>query len=411
MGNNFFNDRNKVYSENLNDGILVGNAFDWTVSIGLPSDTDGVFPSSSDVVMAKVADVSATPNSNLSIGSTITNSATSAQVYRLTVYPNFKRFGGFRSINLTATGNVTFYIANKGGTSPIASGLNYDDLGNVPELKVLKEYDIVVNIPRNATVSGLSFVFQSSSADVSGVISQSCVDGLTGDITRIDSKNSTQDGRLTSIEAKNTQQDGRLDGLESDVDDYVDVVLTANKYIVKSAETFTITAKATHHDGTPYANKQLVLSEDSRGVTSSATTNANGIATFTSQIVYSETNGGVVNFTCGNASLSMLVPMFIEVKSHSSGHYTLYVDNVRRICRLGIHFDNNNVGGSALSAYEVTSFVPSKYLPQNNIISPLTRDGKIYLYFWSSGGTVGVSNSTSTNYLLTCDVQIEWSYV
>ena len=182
MANNFFNDSNKAYSENLNDGILVGNAFDWTVSIGLPTDTEDVFPSSNDVVMAKVADVSATPNSNLSIGSTITNSSNSSQVYRLTVYPNFNRFGGFKSISLTADSGVTFYIANKGASTPIANNLDYTDLSNVPELKVLKEYDIVITIPKNKSVSELIFIFQSSSADVSGSISQANVTNLVSDL-------------------------------------------------------------------------------------------------------------------------------------------------------------------------------------------------------------------------------------
>ena len=184
MANNFFNDSNKAYSENLNDGILVGNAFDWTLDVSLPIDTDGVFPSSSGVVMAKVADVSITPNSNLSIGSSIENSSGSSQVYRLTVYPNFNRFGGFKSITLEGDG--TFYIANKGANAPIANNLDYDNLGNVPELKVLKEYDIVITIPMNKEVTGLEFVFQSSSANVSGSINQANVAGLTTRLNSID---------------------------------------------------------------------------------------------------------------------------------------------------------------------------------------------------------------------------------
>lgn len=191
MANNFFNDSNKAYSENLNDGILVGNAFDWTVSIGLPSDTDGVFPSSSDVVMAKVADVYITPSSNLSIGSSIGNSSGSSQVYRLTVYPNFNRFGGFKSITLDGDG--TFYIANKGANTPIVNNLDYDDLSNVPELKVLKEYDIVVTIPNNGEVTGLGFVFQSSRANVSGSINQANVAGLTTRLNNIDESISSID--------------------------------------------------------------------------------------------------------------------------------------------------------------------------------------------------------------------------
>lgn len=191
MANNFFNDSNKAYSENLNDGILVGNAFDWTLDVSLPIDTDGVFPSSSDVVMAKVADVSITPNSNLSIGSSIENSSGSSQVYRLTVYPNFNRFGGFKSITLEGDG--TFYIANKGANTPIANNLDYDNLSNVPELKVLKEYDIVVTIPNNGEVTGLGFVFQSSRANVSGSINQANVAGLTTRLNSIDESISSID--------------------------------------------------------------------------------------------------------------------------------------------------------------------------------------------------------------------------
>ena len=179
MSNDFFKHGNKVYSENLNDGILLGNAFDWTVTVSLPTDTGSVFPNSSTVGKAKVCDVSITPNSNLSIGSTISNSSGSSQVYRLTVYPNFNRYGGFKSISLTADTGVTFYIANKGGNSPIVNNLDYSDLGSVPELKVLKEYDIVLTIPNGKSVTGLSFVLQSSSADVSGSIAQSNVTGLS----------------------------------------------------------------------------------------------------------------------------------------------------------------------------------------------------------------------------------------
>lgn len=187
MANSFFKNGDKAYSENLNDGLLVGNAFDWTVSIGLPADNGGVFPNSSTVVKAKVADVYISPNSNLSIGSTISNSSGSSQVYRLTVYPNFNRYGGFKSISVTASSGVTFYVANKGASTPIANNLDYSDLSSVPELKVLKEYDIVLTIPNGKSVSGLEFVFKSSSADVSGSINQSNVNGLADRLDEIES--------------------------------------------------------------------------------------------------------------------------------------------------------------------------------------------------------------------------------
>ena len=187
MADDFFNNGDKAYSENLNDAILVGNSFDWMVSVDLPGDTGGVFPNSSSVVKAKVCDVSAAPNSNLGIGSAISNNSGSEQVYRLTVYPNFNRFGGFTSVSLTADSGVSFYLANKGASSPIVDNLDYSDLGSVPELKVLKEYDLVLTIPSGKSVSGLSFVLQSKSASVSASISQANVAGLSSTLNSLES--------------------------------------------------------------------------------------------------------------------------------------------------------------------------------------------------------------------------------
>ena len=187
----FFKHGNKVYIENLNDGILVGNSFDWTVNISLPADAGGVFPNSTTVVKAKVADVYATPNSNLSIGDTISNASGSSQVYRLTVYPSFNRFGGFTFVSLEGDGSVI--ITEKGGTSPVRNNIDYTNLGNVTELKTLKEYDIVVTIPSGGEVTGLSFGFKSSSADVTASINQANVAGLTTRLNNIDESISSID--------------------------------------------------------------------------------------------------------------------------------------------------------------------------------------------------------------------------
>ena len=179
----FFKHGNKVYSENLNDGILVGNSFDWTVNMSLPGDTGGVFPNTTTVVKAKVADVSATPNSNLSIGETITNNAGSSQVYRLTVYPNFNRFGGFTFVSLEGDGDVI--ITEVGASAPIRNNLDYSNLGDVVELKQLKEYDIVVTIPAGGVVTGLGFGFQSSAASAEASISQANVTGLEDELSSL----------------------------------------------------------------------------------------------------------------------------------------------------------------------------------------------------------------------------------
>lgn len=280
MANSFFKNGDKAYSENLNDSVLVGNAFDWTVNVGLPADSGGTFPNSSTVVKAKVADVSITPNSNLSIGSTISNSSGSSQVYRLTVYPNFNRFGGFKSISLTADEGVTFYIANKGGSSPIANNLDYTNLGNVPELKVLKEYDIVLTIPSGKSVTGLSFVFQSSSADVSGSISKSNVTGL----------------------------EDTLDGIYN-YRLYHSVLGDSN---VDIDSTVSIMCKCTDVDGNVVSGKELTLYQNniSKGT---ATTNSGGVATWTVEC----SSWGLQEFRVGYSTYSLLVDGWRQVWSNN----------------------------------------------------------------------------------------------
>ena len=314
MANDFFKNGDKAYSENLNDGLLVGNAFDWTVDVSLPSDTGGVFPNSSTIVKAKMADVSITPNSNLSIGSTIENNSSSSQVYRLTVYPNFNRYGGFKSISLTADSGVTFYIANKGGTSPIASNLDYDDLSNVPELKVLKEYDIVLTIPNGKSVSGLEFVFQSSSADVSGSITQANVSGLEDDITRIDNKDSAQDIRLTALESS----DAHIFHYE----------LTASKYTPLVSESVTFTCHCTDVNDDNVSGKSLTLKWNGNTVSTNST-NSDGIATWT--INGFSTNLGLQRFSVNGVECTINVRGWRLISSADITDYQIYENGDRRI--------------------------------------------------------------------------------
>ena len=325
MTNDFFKNGDKVYSENLNDGLLVGNAFDWTVDVSLPSDTGGVFPNSSTVVKAKVADVSITPNSNLSIGSTISNSSGSSQVYRLTVYPNFNRFGGFKSISLTADSGVTFYIANKGGTSPIASNLDYDDLGNVPELKVLKEYDIVLTIPNGKSVSGLEFVFKSSSADVSASISQENVTGITDLVYPVGSiymsVNNTSPATLFGgtweqlkdkflLSAGNIYTNGNTGGEATHT-------LTINEMPRHTHEQYEHNHRGKYHShNTSTEDEYFVTSEIATANNTSVSYNASG-----NRIVDGQTNG---------------VPSFHHRESTSSSLVTLYGETA----------SNKNTGGS-----------------------------------------------------------------
>ena len=386
MANSFFNDSNKVYTENLNDGILVGNAFDWTVDVSLPTDTGGVFPDSSTIVMAKVADVYITPNSNLSIGSSIENSSGSSQVYRLTVYPNFNRFGGFKSITLDGDG--TIYIANKGATTPIANNLDYDDLGNVPELKVLKEYDIVVTIPNNKSVTGLDFVFQSSSADVSGSINQSNVAGL-GD-------------RLTAIESKDTQQDGRLTDLEGADENIFNYNLMSDYYNVNIDGNILISCIVTDVNGERVEGKTLTLYHNSNSV-GSETTSELGVATWSVTC----DSWGLQDFRVANQSIQVNVTGFKRVLYNST--YALWVDESQHLAQLRCSRTNITITPGESFVYSDFT-IPTKYRPASTVLSIIYRGNPEITNFVYTNGGVGIYNAGSTRTGWDLAFINEWHY-
>ena len=345
MANSFFNDSNKAYSENLNDGILVGNAFDWTVDVSLPTDTGGVFPNSSTIVMAKVADVSITPNSNLSIGSTISNSSGSSQVYRLTVYPNFNRFGGFESISLTADSGVTFYIANKGGTSPIASNLDYDDLSNVPELKVLKEYDIVITIPMNKEVTGLEFVFQSSSADVSASLLQSNVTGLSDSLTTLN----TQVAGLINANAMIRNYDLNCSDYNPNIDSEVVVTVTVTNQSGNPVSGESVTVNASEGNFTKYNGSTITGASSYTG-----TTNSSGQFTLT----YACSEWGLITFVANNKTAQIKVEGWRTIINDTNLEFKIN----GTFAEARVHTDGKVSATTDFKTIE--NWIPSQYAPK-----------------------------------------------
>lgn len=201
MPNDFFKHGDKVYAENLNDGILIGNMFNFNVEFALPSDTSGVFPSGSDKVKVKVADVTPTANSNLNIGGTVTNSSNVTQEYRLTVYPDFNRFGGFQYVKITGVG-CTVKLCEKGESTEIVSGMNYNDLSNIAQLKSLKEYDIVINISKVGTLTGLRFSFQSKEKVAIATISIDDVEDLNAELDDLSSALATLNATKEAVANK-----------------------------------------------------------------------------------------------------------------------------------------------------------------------------------------------------------------
>ena len=193
---NFFKHDDKAYAENLNDAVLIGNAFNFEVPVNLPSMyLNNHFPTDTNVHKAGVADVTIISSGSLSIGDTeIRNNTNTSQILRLRIYPNFNTFHAFKSINWTCTGNVTVDICNVGTTtSLIPSGAltNPDNetlLNGINSLQGLKEYDLLITIPVNGVLNTLSLVFVNnwnSQNRVSASISQGNVTGLEEELNSL----------------------------------------------------------------------------------------------------------------------------------------------------------------------------------------------------------------------------------
>ena len=195
---NFFKHDNKAYTENLNDAILIANAFDYQVPVNIPGMYgNNHYPNDNNIHKVGVADVTIVSSGSLSIGDTaITNNSNTSQVLRLRVYPNFNSFYAWKRLNWTCTGDVTVNICDAGtSTSLLPSGAltNPDNetlLNGISNLQGLKEYDLLITIPVNGVLNTLSLVFVNnwnSNNRVSASISQANVTGLTDDLSSLES--------------------------------------------------------------------------------------------------------------------------------------------------------------------------------------------------------------------------------
>lgn len=195
---NFFKHDDKAYAENLNDAILIANAFDYEVPVNIPSMySNHHYPSNNNTYKAGVADITLISSGSLSIGDeAITNNTNSSQMLRLRIYPNFNNFYAWKRLNWTCTGAVTVNICDAGtSTSLLPSGAltNPDNetlLNGISSLQGLKEYDLLITIPVNGVLNTLSLVFVNnwnSQNRVSASISQGNVTGLVSDLSSLES--------------------------------------------------------------------------------------------------------------------------------------------------------------------------------------------------------------------------------
>ena len=206
---NFFKHDDKAYTENLNDAILIANAFDYQVPVNIPGMYgNNHYPNDNNIHKVGVADVTIVSSGSLSIGDTnITNNSNTSQVLRLRVYPNFNNFYGWKDLGWDGDDGITIDICDAGTTTsllPSGELTNPDgnNLAGIASLRGLKEYDLLITIPPNDILNTLSILFVNnwnSSNRVSASINQSNVTGLVSDLSGIRDDLSSLSNSITNI--------------------------------------------------------------------------------------------------------------------------------------------------------------------------------------------------------------------
>ena len=154
----FFTNGDKPYAENLNDSLLLLDAFNVTVPVSLPDMfSNGEFDSSLNV--SRKAGVSIVTLKSVDSGVTIGSdeiSGTGDVVFR--VYPNFNSFYKWQSISFEKSGSVNVSFKKTDGSLINASVNDNGVISDNSALKVLQEIDVVLSLS-DATVSNILINF------------------------------------------------------------------------------------------------------------------------------------------------------------------------------------------------------------------------------------------------------------
>ena len=132
----FFTNRDKPYSENLNDALCLVDAFDLSVPMSMPAGfSNGEFSSNIGItIKCGVGLVTLmSRDSGVTIG-TDSISGTGEVVFR--VYPNFNSFYKWQSIILDKTGTVSISFKKTDGTSISATVGSEGTISEASALKV-----------------------------------------------------------------------------------------------------------------------------------------------------------------------------------------------------------------------------------------------------------------------------------
>lgn len=185
MSDEFFTHNDKPFAENINDALLLSDAWDLVIPVSLPEHySDRHFNSTTGiarkagVALVTLLDV----DSEIDIGDT-TIEGSGDITFR--VYPNFNQFYRWGKVGWTvSSGEVTVDLCKTDGTVIVANIPNGEGLSDYSELKKLQQIDVVAHFD-NAVLSNITFYFENNHTThsrPSALLQQANVEDLEDDL-------------------------------------------------------------------------------------------------------------------------------------------------------------------------------------------------------------------------------------
>lgn len=217
----FFTDQDKPYAENLNDSLMLCDAFDVTVPAEMPTMfSNGEF--NSTVNVTRKCGVALVTLKSVGSGVTVGTSSISGTgdvVFR--VYPNFNSFYKWSKILLEKSGTVSIAFYKTDGTEISATVGSDGTISENSALKQLQEIDVVLTLS-NASISNVLIEFinnQTSRTRTGALLEASQLVNVNGAV-------SSGEAKAVNGGTVKTALDNLQSSINEDIEDLSDVVDT-----------------------------------------------------------------------------------------------------------------------------------------------------------------------------------------
>ena len=259
----FFTNRDKPYSENLNDALCLVDAFDLSVPMSMPAGfSNGEF--SSNIGITRKCGVGLVTLMSRDSGVTIgTDSISGSGELVFRIYPNFNSFYKWSKILLTKTGNVTVGFRRVDGTD---ISVTVDSDGNISDntdLRELKEIDLVLTLS-SATISQILvwFVNDQTVGRVrsSALLEASQLANVNGQVVAGEVKAVNGGTVKTALDSLHSTVTSEIEDLEDSITGETNAKLVLKED--KSNKVTVLDSNSSHYPSCTAVNAGLNLKED-----------------------------------------------------------------------------------------------------------------------------------------------------